>query len=123
MAITASVLATFAVSLLWLDLPERGAVTVSFLTLTQLFQVFNMRDDAATFLNNDVTRNPYVWLALALCAALLLAAVYLPVLSTVLVLEPPGAPGWAVIAGFSNLPLLAVETARRLWRPGKTPSK
>lgn len=65
-------------------------VTVSFLSLDQLFHVFSMRDASASVLDNDVTRAPYVWLALALPVTLLIAATYLPVLSTVLELRLSG---------------------------------
>jgi len=90
-------------------------VTVSFLTLAfaQLFHVFNMRDASAGFLDNDLTRNPYVWPALLLCAVLLVGSVYLPVVSTVLELEPPHAAGWVLILVLSLAPLLFGEAARR----------
>lgn len=114
--ITVAVLAALALATTWLNLPERGAVTVSFLTLAfaQLFHVFNMRDGSASFLRNDVTHNPYVWLALLLCAALLVGSVYLPVFSNVLRLDAPGMLGWAVILTLAAFPLLAGEAARRI---------
>ncbi|HEX6317484.1 MAG TPA: cation-transporting P-type ATPase [Burkholderiales bacterium] len=97
--ITAATLGAFAVALLGLRLDERAAVTVSFLTLAlaQLWHVFNM----------GALRNPWVWSALALCVALLAAALYLPALADVLHLSPPDAGAWLVIAGFSVLPLAA----------------
>ena len=119
--ITASVLTALALALSWMNLSETGAVTVSFLTLAfaQLFHVFNMRDASAGFLDNDVTRNPYVWLALLLCSALLVGSAYLPVLSSVLELDPPGAGGWAVILALALFPLLAGETVRQLAPAGR----
>ncbi|HEX2728465.1 MAG TPA: cation-transporting P-type ATPase [Rubrobacteraceae bacterium] len=115
-AITISVLAALTLALTWLDLPERGAVTVSFLTLAfaQLMHVFNMRDGSAGFLHNDVSRNPYVWLALLLCTALLVGAVHLPIFSTVLRLDTPGLLGWTIILTLAAFPLLAGEAARRV---------
>jgi Ca2+-transporting ATPase len=61
--ITASVLGAFATALLWLELSEAAATTVSFLTLAfaQLWHVFNMRDRDSSLLWNDVVRNGYVW--------------------------------------------------------------
>lgn len=113
-AMTASVLVALTLALLWLDLTEKGAVTVSFLTLAfaQLFHIFNMRDSSATFLRNDVTRNPYVWTALALCAALLVVSVHLPVVSSVLALQSPGISGWTLVIVLSLIPLLIGETVR-----------
>ncbi|MGB3635900.1 MAG: cation-transporting P-type ATPase, partial [Rubrobacteraceae bacterium] len=124
-AMTISVLAALALALFWLDLSETEAVTISFLTLAfaQLFHVFNMRDESATFLKNDVTGNRYVWLALALCAILLVTATYLPVVSEVLALTPPAPSGWALILGLALFTLLAGETFRRVAAAKRTSSR
>jgi Ca2+-transporting ATPase len=107
-AITFAVLASLALAISWLGMQERRAVTVSFLTLAfgQLWHVFNMRDRRSSITVNDVTRNPFVWGALGLCTALLLAAIYIPGLSFVLRLEPPGAAGWLLVIGLSLIPLV-----------------
>ena len=71
----------------WLDLEGEALVTLSFLTLAlgQLWQVFNMRDArAGLFFRNTVTRNRSVWMALALCTAILLVALYWPPLAETL---------------------------------------
>jgi P-type Ca2+ transporter type 2C len=100
------VLAAFALAFVWLEAEESRAVTVSFLTLAfaRLWHTFNMRDTGTAFFRNEVTRNPFVWAALALCAGLLVVAIYLPGLSLVLSLEPPGANGWLLILGMSLVP-------------------
>ena len=77
--ITAAVLGAYAP-------PERSvspttqAVTVAFVTLglAQLWHVFDMADADVSFLLNDVTRNRWVWAAVALCVALILGGVSLP---------------------------------------------
>jgi Ca2+-transporting ATPase len=108
MIITATVLGSLALALCWLDMDRDQAVTVSFLSLafTQLWHVFNMRDSRTALLRNDITRNPFIWGALALCTGLLLAAVYVPGLSRVLHIESPGREGWLLILGMSVIPLL-----------------
>jgi Ca2+-transporting ATPase len=113
--ITLAVLAAFALAFVSLEMPERQAVTVSFLTLAfaQLSHVFNMRGPNSGIVRNEVTRNPFLWGALALCTGLLLAVVYLPELAGVLKLEVPGARGWALVLGFSALPLIVGPTLRR----------
>jgi Ca2+-transporting ATPase len=107
--IAGPVLGAFSLSLVWLDMTSRQAVTISFLTLAfaRLWHVFNMRDRGSGMLVNEVTRNPFVWGALLLCTALLLAAVYVPGLSLVLDLVHPGKTGWTIIAGMSLVPLVA----------------
>jgi Ca2+-transporting ATPase len=108
LVITLAVLGAFALAFVWFAMSDRQAVTVSFLTLAaaQLAQVFNMRGPGAGVLRNEVTRNPYVWGALALCAGLLLGVVYLPALAGVLGLEAPGAEGWSLVLLLSALPLV-----------------
>jgi Ca2+-transporting ATPase len=107
-------------ALLWasrgLGLQGDAAVTVSFLTLAfaQLWHVFNMRDVHASPFRNDVTRNRYVWGALALCTGLLVAATYVPGVAQVLSLEAPTAAGWGVVAVMSLLPLGAGQVALAL---------
>jgi Ca2+-transporting ATPase len=70
-----------------------------------------MRDRDAHPLSNDITHNPYVWGALALCVLLLLAAVYLPGLSDILQVTDPGLTGWALVGGASLVPLVIGQIA------------
>lgn len=109
-----TVLAAMAVSLHFLGFEAEQAVTVSFCTLAiaQLWHVFNMRGSLGGIFNNEITRNIWVWLALALCLVLILAAVYTPVLSTVMRLPEPGAAGWVVIIVCSVVPLAAAPVVR-----------
>jgi Ca2+-transporting ATPase len=109
-----TVLGAFAVALNWLHLETKEAVSISFLTLAfaRLWHVFNMRDPGSALLRNDVTRNPFIWGALVLCVALLLAAVYLPGLSLVLRLVDPGSSGWSWILGMSLLPLFVGQLVK-----------
>jgi Ca2+-transporting ATPase len=104
--ITISVLGAFALAFTWLQMEKGQAVTISFLTLAfaQLWHVFNMRDHGSGFFSNDIIRNLAVWVALALCTGLLLAAVYLPTLATVLNVVDPGRDGWALILVVSLIP-------------------
>jgi Ca2+-transporting ATPase len=97
--ISLSVLGALAMALFRLGMTEQEAVSVSFLTLAfaQLWHVFNMRNRGSQFFKNDITMNPYVWGALALCTLLLLAAVYLPGLAGVLSLADPGPEGWLLV--------------------------
>ena len=108
--ITASVLGSLVLAQRWLGMDRGQAVTVSFLTLAfaQLWHVFNMRDPKADVLKNIITRNLFVWGALALCTVLLLATVYLPGLSTILQVANPGLAGWLLILGMSILPVPSV---------------
>jgi Ca2+-transporting ATPase len=114
--ITCSVLTAFGLALSWLDMPGKQAVTVSFLTLgfAQLWHVFNLRDTGSSFLRNDITRNPFVWGAVALCTCLLLATVYLPGLSEVLDVADPGILGWMLILVMSLVPWAFGQVAKEI---------
>ena len=105
--ITLSVLGALLYAIHGLGYGSEQAVSVSFLTLafTQLFHVFNMRDRGSAFVNNEITRNPYVWGALGLCSLLIAAAVYIRPLAEVLRIIPPGIEGWTLIAVMSLVPL------------------
>ena len=112
--ITIATLASFTVSLFWLDMSEDTAISVAFLTLAfgQLWHVFNMRARGSKLLLNEVTRNPFIWAALALCAALILSAIYAPGLSSVLALSDPGFTGWVLAFGASLAPFVAGQVAK-----------
>lgn len=107
-AITLATLGAFGLALYWLGLGNGQAVTVAFLTLAlaQLWNVFNMRDPDAGPFRNDVTRNPYVWGALALCFGLIALALWFPPLTELLGLPYPGGRGLALAALASFMPLV-----------------
>ena len=65
-----------------------------------------MRGRGSGVFVNAVTRNPYVWIAVALCTALLLLAVYAPPLAGTLRLEAPDLEGWTLVMVASIAPLL-----------------
>ncbi|MEN6334998.1 MAG: cation-transporting P-type ATPase [Phycisphaerales bacterium] len=112
--ITASVLGSFWIALAVLKVDPIETVTISFLTLAfaQLWHIFNMRDRGSGPIRNEITANPYVWAALAVCSLLLLGAVYLPGISTVLDLRGPGLAGWATILAMSLVPLIVGQIVK-----------
>ena len=97
----------FAIAVEVFEMETERAVTVSFLTpsVPRLFHVFNMRDPKTGVFRNEVTQNPVVWGAVALCGALLLA-VYFPPLAELLSLVDPGTEGWLLVLGTSLVPLV-----------------
>jgi len=97
---TACALGAHACAFEGLGYDHAHAISVSFLTLAfaQVLHVFNLRDRGSSFVRNDIVRNRFVWGAIAICAGLLLAAVYVPRISEVLRLPPPDGRGWLVVA-------------------------
>ena len=107
--ISFAVLAAMALSHYYLEFDHRQAVSVAFCTLAlaQMWHVFNMRDDLKALFDNEITRNAWVWAALAICLVLVLAAIYFPALRDVLILSDPGVSGWALVVAMSLLPVFA----------------
>lgn len=109
-------LGALAAAVLWLDMDQGRAVTVSFLTLafSQLWHVFNMRDRGSGFIRNEITRNQWIWGALALCILLLLIAVYVPGLAKVMSVTKPGTKGWVLIIGMSLIPWVTGQVVKEV---------
>ncbi len=116
LAITAATLGGFFIARTWLALEGDAALTVSFLTLAlaQLWNVFNMRDPSAPIFRNDITRNPYVWAALAGCTGLLLLAVYVPVLAETLHLARLGPGSWSLVIALSFMPVVVAQVGKSI---------
>jgi Ca2+-transporting ATPase len=81
------------------------------LALAQLWHVFNMRNwrDGAFF--NALTRNPFIWLAIAICIALLTLAAFESHLAGVLHITSLPGPVWASILALSVVPVVLREIA------------
>jgi Ca2+-transporting ATPase len=111
LTLTAATFGGLALGRFWLELDSRSVITVTFLTLAfaQLWHAFNMRHPRSGLLRNEVTRNPWLWGALALCTLLLAMPPYVPSLAHVLHLAPPTPAMWAIISAMSVAPLLVVQ--------------
>ncbi|MBD3257777.1 HAD-IC family P-type ATPase [candidate division GN15 bacterium] len=112
--IAATVLAALWAALNWLHLPTEHAVTVSFLalSLSRLWHVFNMRDPASGVIQNDITSNPYVWFAVAICLVLIVGVTQVPVLADVLSLQSLGVDGWLTAIAASLIPLFVGQVLK-----------
>jgi Ca2+-transporting ATPase len=119
MLITLAVLAALGIALTQLGMQQQRAITLSFLTLAfaQLWHVFNMRDPDAGLFRNDITENPYVWVALVLSIGMLLLVLYIPFLADLLQLTKPGVDGWFLVLGLSLLPLIIGQAIQVIRHP------
>ncbi|MFP7671864.1 cation-translocating P-type ATPase [Marivita sp. S0852] len=119
--ITLATLGAFVVALHWLELPVSQSVTVAFVTLAlaQLWNVFNMRVPGSGVVNNEITRNPWVWGAVLLCLGLIAAAIWFPGLSDILRLPSPGVTGLSLALGFSTLQLIGGQIVLWLAAPDR----
>jgi Ca2+-transporting ATPase len=110
--LTASTLGALIIGSQSLGIKGEALVSISFLTLAfgQLWHVFNMRGRGSPVFRNAVTRNPYVWLAFALCVAILLLAVYIPLVADALQVVSPDLSGWVLVMAASVAPVLVGMT-------------
>ncbi|MGM0932532.1 MAG: cation-translocating P-type ATPase [Bacteroidota bacterium] len=79
------------------------------LAFAQLLHVFNMREATENIFNNQVTRNKFIWYALAFCAAVLVAAYHIPAISEVLSFHELEMHIWGLILITSILPLIIIQ--------------
>ncbi|MGM0464644.1 MAG: cation-translocating P-type ATPase [Bacteroidota bacterium] len=112
------VIASYIISLKVLGLSPEICNNVAFFSLAfgQLLHVFNMREADEPVFNNQVTRNKYIWMALAFCAVVLLAAYFIPVISNALSFESLEPGTWLIIAVTAILPLLTNQTIKKIWK-------
>ena len=105
------VIGAYLISYFLLDLPPEECNDVAFFSLafTQLLHVFNMRDPEEPLINNQITRNKYIWTALALCVTLIFASYIIPGVRDILSFEGPGKTGWLIIAAVPLLNLLTIQ--------------
>ena len=101
-----------------MDGSKEMANTVAFFSLafSQLLHVFNMRDYDESFFNNQVLRNKFIWIALAICIAALAAGYLIPVLNEVLKFETLELVHWLLIACTSFLTLIAIQISKQIFK-------
>ena len=77
------------------------------LVLVQILNVFNMPLRNGSFFRNQVTSNPWVWLAILTCTLIMVGAYYLPIMQKALSLVPMGWDQfrWVLIFGLATLAL------------------
>ena len=107
LVLTAGTFGALFAAQFWLAPDPDELVTITFLTLafSQLWHVFNMRHRHSGLLRNEVTRNGWVWGALALCTVLLAVPAYVPTAANILQIVPPDRDMWLIILGMSAAPL------------------
>ncbi len=109
-------LAAFVIGLNWHGSTGdglRASTTMAFMTLAfaQVFHAFNARSQRRSAFDRPFT-NPWLLAAVAVCVALQIAAVYVPLLQRVLHTAPPSAMDWVVIAVCSLAPVAIVEAVK-----------
>ena len=112
----AVVLGITAYSYYILELSTLQINNMAFYTLisAQLLNVFNMPARRLSFIKNEVTTNPWVWGAIALCIVLTVLAYVTPLISDALKLMPLSSDNLILIVIFSFGSLVLAQVIKRL---------
>jgi len=114
--ITATVISTMLYCKHTLMVDDRIINNMAFITLTfaQLFHVFNMSSARSGLFLNEITRNKFIWLAIFVCASLLVLAFEIPEMRVVLGLTLLPVNLWLTAIAASALPLLIFQIIKGL---------
>jgi P-type Ca2+ transporter type 2C len=98
---------------------------MSFFTIafSQLFHVFNMRDDHSNIFKNDISKNLYVWIALIICSLLMYMTLMFESIKNIMKLEYLSFVEWQVVMMFSILPLIVIQLfleVKKFFNPSNT---
>lgn len=98
--------------------PEAINNNIAFFSLAfcQFIHVFNMRDSNENFFNNQVTRNKWVWMAIALCFAAVILSYLVPALASVFSFQQLEFKIWILIAIASIAPTLIIQSIKMIWK-------
>jgi len=122
-AITAAVIIAVVYGKAVLHSDDRSCNHIAFITLTfaQLFHVFNMSSPGSGSLNNEITRNKWVWIAVVICSGLILLVFAVPGLRLVLGLSVLSLQLWVVALAVSLLPLIIFQLYKLFQKPDSRP--
>ncbi|MBZ0217567.1 MAG: cation transporting ATPase C-terminal domain-containing protein, partial [Fimbriimonadaceae bacterium] len=104
-------LSSMMLALFVFGLQGAAVTTMCFFTLAlaQLWHVFNMRNWRDGLIFNQITRNTYVWLAIALCLIILTIAALQPDISGALQLTTLPGAAWGAVVALSSVPVVFRE--------------
>lgn len=118
LAIAVSVIGMEVFSLYILSATTAKIVNYTFYTLifAQLWNVFNLPGRDASFWNNPIVHNPYIWAAFILCSLLVGGALIVSPIREVLALDYLSPVGWLYVLSFSILPVGIIQLFKRVFR-------
>ena len=83
---------------------------------SQLLHVFDMHDHDENIVNNQITRNKYVWMALGLCFILLTSVNFIPGLTSILSIQEMELKVWILIGVASVIPLIINQIIKKIMK-------
>ncbi|MGB7842946.1 MAG: cation-transporting P-type ATPase [Salinimicrobium sp.] len=116
LSITITVIGITAYSWLWRNEPREVVNNMAFYTLilAQLLNVFNLPKRHRSFIKNEVTQNPWIWVALIFSLLIVVAAYQIPFMAEVLSLVPLSLEQLLIIAAFGVGGVIITQILKRL---------
>jgi Ca2+-transporting ATPase len=114
-SITASVLSVFFYCCYYRGFSPEISNNVAFLSLAiaQLVHLLNLSTAKESFFRNEITRNPYIWLAVGLCISILMLVYFVPPLNSILSIQALSFESWMLIFIGSSLQVLIIQLLKR----------
>ncbi len=91
-------------------------ITFFGLALSQLWHVLNLSSHKISFINNEITRNKYIWGALLLCIVIIALFYLVYPLNKYIGLQILSANTWLIIALTSIAPIVLIQFFKRLFK-------
>ncbi|WP_081209095.1 cation-translocating P-type ATPase [Salegentibacter sediminis] len=115
LSITAAVIGIVVYAHLGKGYPALEVNNIAFYTLVlaQLLNVFNLPRRKTSFLLNEVTKNPWVWVALVFSIAIMVLVYFIPIMQEALSLVALNEEQFLIIAGFAFASLLLSQIFKK----------
>jgi Ca2+-transporting ATPase len=91
-------------------------ITFFSLALSQLWHVLNLSSRKISFLNNEITRNKFIWGALLLCIAIMAVFYFVRPLNTYIGLQILSTNTWLIIVATSIAPVFLIQLFKRVFK-------
>lgn len=112
--------AYFFASNVW-GLSEEICNNVAFFSLAfaQLWHVFDMREADESIIDNQVTRNKFVWGAVGLCVTVIIVSYFIPQINNILSYQELSFKTWMLIGVTSFLPVITIQALKEISKDWK----
>ncbi|MEP7232018.1 MAG: cation-transporting P-type ATPase [Ginsengibacter sp.] len=91
-------------------------ITFISLALAQLWHVLNLSSRKISFLNNEITRNKFIWAALLLCIAIMAVFYFVSPLNEYIGLQMLSVNTWLIIVATSIVPVFLIQLFKRVFK-------
>jgi len=91
-------------------------ITFFSLALAQLWHVLNLSSSKISFINNEITRNKFIWAALLLCIAIMAIFYFVSPLNKIIGLQMLSLEIWLIIAATSIAPVVLIQLFKRVFK-------